>query len=107
MSQFEDRERAEEAKYALDQQTRFKVEARRNKMLGLWAADLLGLSGEEADVYARAVMRADLEEAGDEDVFRKVRGDFDTKGVSITDGALREKMAELFHEAREQVTKGE
>ena len=103
MSQFEDRERAEEAKYALDQQTQFKVEARRNKLLGLWAAGLLGLADEEADAYARSVMRSDLEEAGDEDVFRKVRGDLDAKGVDMSDGALREKMAELLHTARTEV----
>lgn len=105
MSTFDDRERAEEAKYALDQQTEFKIMARRNKLLGLWAADLMGMAGSEADAYAKAVVLADLEEAGDEDVFRKLRGDFDAKGVEISDTQIRDHMAELLPVAREQVLK--
>ena len=103
MSSFDDRERAEEAKYALDQNTQFKVMARRNKLLGLWAADLLGLTGPDAEAYAKTVVLSDLEEAGDDDVFRKVRGDFDTGGVDRSDSRIRQQMAELMPVAREQV----
>ena len=105
MSSFDDRERAEEAKYALDQATEFKIMARRNKLLGLWAADLLGLNGDEAEAYAKSVVMADLEEPGDDDVFRKVRGDFDAKGVERTDTRSKEHMAELLPVARDQVLK--
>jgi hypothetical protein len=105
MSSFDDRERAEEAKYALDQETQFKVMARRNKLLGQWAADVMGLSGPEADSYAKEVVLSDLEEPGDEDVFRKIRGDFDRKGIQRTDAQIREQMAELLPVAREQILK--
>ncbi|MDX1293589.1 MAG: DUF1476 domain-containing protein [Hyphomonas sp.] len=105
MSTFDDRERAEEARYALDQETQFKVMARRNKLLGLWAADLMGLSGSDAEAYAKTVVLSDLEEPGDEDVFRKVRGDFDAAGIDRTDARIREQMAELLPVAREQVLK--
>ncbi|KCZ94532.1 DUF1476 domain-containing protein [Hyphomonas johnsonii] len=105
MSTFDDRQRAEEAKYALDQQTQFKVMARRNKLLGLWAADLMGMSGGDAEAYAKSVVLSDLEEAGDEDVFRKVRADFDNAGVDRTDARIREQMAQLLPIAREQVLK--
>lgn len=105
MSSFDDRERAEEAKYALDQETQFKVMARRNKLLGQWAAGVMGLSGPDADSYAREVVVSDLEEPGDEDVFRKVRADFDKKGIQRTDAQIREQMAELLPVAREQVLK--
>ncbi|MGB3624272.1 MAG: DUF1476 domain-containing protein [Henriciella sp.] len=105
MSTFDDRERAEEAKYAHDSALDFKVMNRRNKLLGLWAADLMGLHGDDADAYAKEVVRADLEEPGDEDVFRKVRGDFDAKGVDRSDARIREHMAELIAVAREQVMK--
>lgn len=105
MSGFDDRERAEEAKFALDEATNFKIMARRNKLLGIWAAEFLGLSGEEADAYAKTVVISDLEEAGDDDVFRKVRADFDEKHVDMSDTRLREQMAELLPVAREQVLK--
>jgi len=82
-----------------------KAEARRNKLLGLWAADLMGLTGAEADAYAKSVVMSDLEEPGDEDVFRKVRGDLDDKKVDISDQRLREQMAELLPVAREQMSK--
>ena len=85
MSTFDDRERAEEARYALDQDTQFKVMARRNKLLGIWAADLMGLSGADAEAYAKSVVLADLEEAGD--------------------ARIREQMAELLPVAREQILK--
>ncbi|MEH6744065.1 DUF1476 domain-containing protein [Hyphomonas sp.] len=105
MSTFDDRERAEEARYALNQETQFKVMARRNKLLGLWAADLMGLTGSDAEAYAKTVVLSDLEEPGDEDVFRKVRNDFDTAGIDRTDARIREQMAELLPVAREQVLK--
>ena len=105
MSQFDDRERAEEAKFAHDANLDFKVMARRNKLLGLWAAEIMGLSGSDAEAYAKEVVLSDLEEAGDDDVFRKVRGDFDIKKVDRTDARIREQMAELLPIAREQVMK--
>ncbi|WP_300375741.1 DUF1476 domain-containing protein [Henriciella sp.] len=105
MSTFDDRERAEEAKYAHDSELQFKIMNRRNKLLGLWAADLMELSGADAEEYAKTVVRADLEEAGDEDVFRKVRGDLDAKGVDRSDARIREHMAELIAVAREQIMK--
>ncbi len=103
MSTFDDRERAEEARYALDQETQFKINARRNKLLGLWAADLLGLKGTDADAYAKSVVIADLEEAGDDDVVRKVRGDLEKANLTRTDVQIREEMARLLPVAREQI----
>lgn len=103
MSQFEDRKRGEEAKFAMDQAADFKTMARRNKLLGLWAADLMDLSGADAEAYAKTVVLSDLEEAGDEDVFRKVRGDFDAKGIDRTDARIREQMEALLLVAREQL----
>ena len=105
MSSFDDRKRGEEAKFAMDAATEFKVMARRNKLLGLWAADILGYQGDAAEIYAKSVMLSDLEEAGDEDVFRKVRGDFDAQGVAPTDANIREQMAQLLSLAREQISK--
>jgi len=103
MATFDDRKRGEEAKFAMDQAADFKVMARRNKLLGLWAADLMDLSGSDADAYAKEVVLSDLEEVGDEDVFRKIRGDFDIKGVDRSDTRIREHMAELIAVAREQL----
>jgi len=105
MSSFDDRERAEEAKFAMDAATEFKVMARRNKLLGLWAAELMNIQGDEADAYAKTVVMSDLEEPGDEDVFRKVRGDLDEAKVDVSDQRLREHMAELLPVARDQVMK--
>ena len=105
MSQFDDRRKGEESRFAMDATLQFKVMARRNKLLGRWAADLLGLSGPDADAYAKTVVMADLEEPGDEDVFRKIRKDFDAKGVDRTDARIRDHMAELLPVAREQVMK--
>ncbi|MEL7031076.1 MAG: DUF1476 domain-containing protein [Pseudomonadota bacterium] len=105
MSSFDDRERAEEAKYAMDEAMEFKVMARRNKLLGLWAAELMDLHDEDAEAYAKTVVLSDLEEAGDDDVFRKVRGDLDKAGVERTDARIRDHMAELLPVAREQVIK--
>jgi len=105
MSTFDDRQRGEEAKFAMNQAVEFKVVARRNKLLGLWAADLLGLTGSDAEAYAKTVVMSDLEEPGDDDVLRKVRGDFDIKGVDRPDARIREQMNELLSVAREQVEK--
>jgi hypothetical protein len=105
MSSFDDRERAEEAKFAMDAATEFKVMARRNKLLGLWAAELMSIQGDEAEAYAKSVVMSDLEEPGDEDVFRKVRGDLDEAKVDVSDQRLREHMAELLPVARDQVMK--
>lgn len=105
MSTFDDRERAEEARYALDQETQFKINARRNKLLGLWAAELLGLKDADAEAYAKTVVIADLEEAGDDDVVRKVRGDLEKAGIARTDAQIREEMARLLPVAREQIIK--
>ncbi|OAN70510.1 aldolase [Rhodobacteraceae bacterium EhC02] len=100
MTTFDDREHAFEAKYAHDEEMKFKAEARRNKLLGLWAAELLGKSADEAAEYARAVIKADFEEAGHEDVVRKVAADLD----GITDAeAVRAKMAELLVVAKAQL----
>ena len=98
-----DREDAYENKFAHDEELRFKAEARRNKMLGLWAAEKLGKAGDEAEAYAKEVIIADIEEAGEEDVFRKVRKDFDDAGVDQSDHQIRRTMAELMAEAIEQV----
>lgn len=103
MSQFDDRKRAEEARFAHNAEMRFKAEARRNKLLGLWAAEQMGLSGAEANTYAASVIAADFQEAGDEDVFRKVSGDLKAKGITVPDETIRAKMAELIGVAREQV----
>ena len=105
MSTFDDRERAEEAKFAHDSALNFKVMNRRNKLLGQWAADLMNLSGAEAEEYVKSVVRSDLEEPGDDDVFRKVRADLEKAGVERTDARIREHMAELIAVAREQIMK--
>ncbi|WP_204349931.1 DUF1476 domain-containing protein, partial [Serratia marcescens] len=81
----EDRENAFESKYAHDAEVRFRAEARRNKLIGLWAAEKLGKTGEEAEAYALEVIKADFQEAGDDDVFRKIRADFDAAGVDKSD----------------------
>lgn len=107
MTTFDDREKAFEAKYALDQEQEFKAIARRNRMLGLWAAEKMGLSSERADQYAAAVVRADFEQPGDEDVFRKVAGDFKASGLSVSEGEIRSKIDELASIAREQIRAGE
>ena len=103
MAQFDDREKAHEAKFARDGELRFKAEARRNKLLGLWAAEHMGLSEEHAKAYAGEVVASDFEEAGDEDVFRKVSGDLKAKGLSIGDDVIRQKMAQLVQVANEQI----
>lgn len=107
MTTFDDRERGYEAKFALDQEQEFKAIARRNKMLGLWAAEKMGLSAESSDQYAAAIVRADMEQPGDEDVFRKVAGDFKASGLSVSEGEIRSKIDELASIAREQIRAGE
>lgn len=98
-----DRKDAFENKFAHDAELRFKAEARRNKLLGLWAAEKLGKSGDEADAYAKEVIAADFEEPGDEDVFRKIRGDFDAAGVDQSDHQIRRTMDELMVQAAEEI----
>lgn len=98
-----DRKDAFENKFAHDEELRFKAEARRNKLLGLWAAEKLGKTGDDADAYAKEVVVADFEEPGDEDVFRKVRGDFDAAGVDQSDHQIRRTMDELMVRAVEEV----
>lgn len=103
MSGFDDREDKFEKKFAHDAALKFKAEARRNKLLGLWAAELLGKNEEEAAAYAKEVIKADLEEAGDEDVFRKLRADFDAAGVDQSDHQIRRQMSDCLEEAVKQV----
>lgn len=100
---FQDREKAFEDKFKHDSELQFKVEVRRNKLLGLWVAEMLGLKGEEADVYARAVVASDFEEAGDADVVRKVLEDLEAKKVEMSEHRLRKKMEELQEVAKKQV----
>jgi len=102
MTTFDDRERAFENKFARDEELQFKIIARRNKLLGLWAAAKMGLSEVEADAYAKDVVRADFEEAGDEDVIRKVLGDLTSAGVEIDDAAIRQALEHKSVEARRQ-----
>jgi hypothetical protein len=99
MTTFDKREEGFEKQFAHDEELRFKANARRNKLLGLWAAAKLGLAGAEADAYAKEVVVADFEEAGDDDVFRKVRRDFDAKGVTESDHQIRRTMDELMAQA--------
>jgi hypothetical protein len=100
MSNFDDRENAFESKFAHDAEMQFRAEARRNKLLGLWAADLLGKSGSDAEDYAREVIKSDFEEPGEEDVFRKVSGDLGDKADEAT---IRAKMQALMIEAKAQL----
>ena len=100
MTTFDDRENAFENKYAHDAEMQFRAEARRNKLLGLWAAELLGKTGSDADDYAKEVVKSDFEEAGDDDVLRKVAGDLAGKA---SDDAIREKMTELMAVAKGQL----
>ena len=100
MSTFDDRENAFESKYAHDAEMQFKADARRNKLLGLWAADLLGKTGDDADAYAREVVKSDFEEAGHEDVYRKVSGDL---GSLADETTIRTKMAEFMAQAKIQI----
>lgn len=106
MSEFSKREKTFEEKFAHDEELKFKAHARRNKLLGLWAAGKMGLEGKAAEAYAAEVVKADLEEPGDEDVFRKLRADFDAKGVALSDHQIRREMQERLNEAIEQIQSG-
>ena len=100
MSQFEDRTKGQEAKFAFDAETKFKAEARRNKLLGIWAAELLGHTGAAATAYAAEVVAADFEEAGDEDVFRKVKSDL---GDLADDDTIRARMETFLAQAKSEL----
>jgi hypothetical protein len=106
MTTFDKREEGFEKKFALDEEQKFKAMARRNRLLGLWAAEKLGLSGEEANAYAKEVIAADFEEAGDNDVLHKVLRDLTAKGNVVTEAELRAKMDELMAQAIAQVKAG-
>ena len=106
MTTFNDREQGFEKKFALDQEQEFRAGARRNRMLGEWAAGLMGLSGDSVAEYCKAVVKSDFQEAGDEDVLHKVFEDLKGAGVSITESEVRRRMDELMAQAREQVRAG-
>jgi hypothetical protein len=103
MATFDEREKGFEAKYKVDQELRFKITARRNKLLGMWAAQKLGLAGSDADAYAKEVVAADFSKPGDEDVIAKVVGDFTAKGVAADAGAIKSELEKLSATARDQV----
>lgn len=102
MPTFEERENAFENKFAHDEEMQFKIMARRNRLLGEWAAEKMQLTKEEADSYAKSVVQADFEEAGDDDVFRKVLGDLNTAGIDADEATVRSAMEENLVEARRQ-----
>jgi hypothetical protein len=102
MTTFDDRERAFETQFARDQEVQFRIIARRNRLLGEWAAERMGLIPEETDAYAKAVVQADFEEAGDEDVIRKLVGDLTAAGVEISDAEIRAMLNDKTAEARRQ-----
>ncbi len=103
MTDFRDRERAEEAHFALEEETAFRILARRNRLLGEWAAGLMKLTPEETDSYRKAVVQADFEEAGDEDVVRKLLGDLTAAQIDVNETDIRAKLAEMAIEARRQL----
>lgn len=106
MTSMKDRQEGFERKFALDEEQRFRATARRNKLLGLWAAEKLGKTGPDADAYAKEVIVSDFQEAGDDDVFRKIRADFDAAGVQQSDHQIRRTMEELMAQAAEAVKNG-
>lgn len=99
MTTFDDREKGFEKKFALDQDLKFRAESRRNRLLAEWAASRLGITGDALPDYVRSVVKADLEEKGDEDVFRKIHSDFAAAGVTISDTEIRTQMSELLAKA--------
>jgi hypothetical protein len=103
MTTFDEREKAYERKFALDQDLRFKAESRRNKMLAEWAAEKLGITGPALDEYVKAVRKADLAEKGDDDVLRKVKQDFVDKGIAVEDAEIRAKLGEFLAKAVAEV----
>ncbi len=106
MTDFKDRERAEEAHFALEEETAFRIAARRNRLLGEWAAALMKLTPEESDAYRKAVVQADFEESGDEDVVRKLLGDLTAANVDVSEADIRAKLEEMMIEARRQLLGG-
>jgi hypothetical protein len=106
MTTFDNRKDAFENKFAHDEELRFKAMARRNKLLGLWAAELMGKSGADAEAYAKTVVMADFEEAGDDDVYRKVKGDLDAAGVAQSEHQVRRAMDELLGKAIDAIKTG-
>ena len=106
MSEFDKRREGYESKFAHDQDLKFRATARRNKLLGLWAAQKMGITGTAADEYAKEVVKADFEEAGDHDVFRKVRKDLDAKKVDVSDHQIQREMEDLMVKAVEQIQSG-
>jgi hypothetical protein len=103
MTTFEERQKGFERKFAHDEELKFKATARRNRLLGLWAAGEMGIAGDDAQAYAREVVKADLAEPGEEDVFRKIRADFDAKGVTQSDHQIRRMMTEMMGQAIAQI----
>ena len=106
MTTFDDRKDAFEKKFAHDEELRFKATARRNKLLGLWAAEKLGKSGADADAYAKSVVLADFEEAGDDDVVRKIKKDLEAGGVASSEGEIKTRMLDLLEKAVDEVKAG-
>ena len=106
MTDFNDRERGEEAKFAHDEDMAFRIAARRNRLLGQWAAEQMGLTAEETDAYAKEVVQAEFEEAGDEDVIRKVLGDLTSAGCEIDEAGVRAALEDRNIEARRQLMGG-
>lgn len=103
MNTFDKRKEGFEKRFAHDEELRFKATARRNKLLGLWAAEKLGLAGAEAEAYAKEVVVSDFDQPGDDDVFQKIRKDFDAKGVAQSDHQIRRTMEELLARAAEEI----
>jgi hypothetical protein len=103
MTTFDDREKSYEKKFALDEELKFRSEQRRNKLIGEWASEKLGLSGPAVEEYVKAVRKADIATKGDEDVFQKIRTDFDAKGVAVPDAELRKAMADFLMKALSQI----
>ena len=104
MTTFDDRQRQFEAKYSRDQDLRFKVTARRNRLIGEWAAAQMGLSGDAVKAYAREVVEADFEKPGDADVVEKLLGDLTAKGIDIDERRLRRRMDEMLETAKQQIS---
>ena len=107
MTTFDDRERGFETKFARDEDMQFRIHARRNKLMGMWAAEKMGLTPAEADPYAKSVIQADFEEAGDEDVVRKLLGDLTAAGVDTSDAEIRSALSDKTVDARRQLMEGQ
>lgn len=103
MATFDEREKGFEKKFEKDQELQFKAQARRNRLLGQWAAELMGMKGESADAYAKEVVKADFEKPGEDDVFDKIMADFKSKGVGQSEHQVRRKMGELLDVAKHQI----